>query len=165
MVKGRFAENERNYIKSVRNYTLELKMKAAQAEMQCWKGSALRMAPLKDVYMFCNVCVIICSLTLQVADPNRSDCNLIPQSEPWALAHGPGPLNFEHRVQEPCKGGTPLLTLVDTYRYPLTRIHESATSPPPAKSRFFLRKPPSLGPLTKSHPQPSTPGYGFGKAP
>ncbi len=118
MVKGRFAENERNYIKSVRNYTLELKMKAAQAEMQCWKGSALRMAPLKDVHMFCNVCVMICSLILQVAahcpkwqgpesgrhlrvsnrlpihpvtvgvspvaDPNRSDCNLIPQSEPWA---------------------------------------------------------------------------------
>ena len=45
-----------------------------------------------------------------MADPNRSDCNLIPQ-----LAHGPGPLNFEHRGPEPRKGGTLLLTQVDTY--------------------------------------------------
>ncbi len=44
MVKGRFAEKERNYIKSVRNYTLEVKTKTAQAEMQCWKGSLLRIA-------------------------------------------------------------------------------------------------------------------------
>jgi len=43
MVKGRFAEDERNDIKSVRNYTLEVKTKTEQAEMQCWKGSALRV--------------------------------------------------------------------------------------------------------------------------
>jgi len=49
MVQGRFAESERIYIKSVRNYTLKVKTKTAQAEMQWWKGSVLGMAPLKDV--------------------------------------------------------------------------------------------------------------------